>query len=265
MLNIFIGWDSTETIAYHVLSHSLLTRSSLPLAITPVGNELLPEFMWHRKRSKTDSTEFSNARFLVPSLMDYQGWAVFMDCDMLCSADIQELVAQADPRYAVMVRKHQHLVNKGEKKFLGRDQYAYSRKNWSSLMLINCAHPAWLEIDPNEDDGLFLHQFEFLQDDEIGEIQDRWNTLLVPGEHNGAQISKLWHFTLGGPWHGWCKYNAAWAWCREFSDMLRGNNPRAHIEASLADDGVTVGGSYHVSSADAKAEAEAEAETQKIA
>ena len=34
--------------------------------------------------------------------MGYQGWALFMDCDMLCRSDIRELWDQRDDRYAAM-------------------------------------------------------------------------------------------------------------------------------------------------------------------
>jgi hypothetical protein len=256
-LPVFIGWDSRETVAYHVLAHSIIRRARMPVSITPIGNELLPEFLWDRPRGEYDSTEFSNARFLVPALMNYEGWAVFMDCDMLCMADICELFDQADSKYAVMVRKHEMTVKLGSRKFLDQEQTAYSRKNWSSLMLINCAHPAWRHVNANDDDGLRMHRFEFLEHGEIGAIKGSWNELLAPGEYTGAQIAKLWHFTLGGPWHGWTRMNPAHRWSDEFSDMLSGNNPRAHVAAVVHADGMTVGGSYHVSGADALAEAEA--------
>lgn len=253
MIPVFIGYDAAETVAYHVLAHSIINRSSQPVSIAPVGNDVLPRDIWHRPRGLKDSTDFSNARFVIPRLMDYQGWAIFMDCDMLCLGDIAQLWRQRGQRFAVQVRKHVQEVKEGEKKFLGLDQYAYKRKNWSSVMLINCAHPAWKKLDPNTEDGLKMHRFEFLEDDDIGEITGGWNELVTPGKHDQLE-APLWHYTYGGPWHGWVKNEAAWAWCSEFSDMLRGENPRAHILATLAADGVTVGGSYHVSESDARTE-----------
>jgi len=261
MIPIYIGYDPAETVAFHVLAHSIIERATEPVMIIPVGNTVLPHSVWWRPRGEHDSTEFSNARFLVPRLQDYQGWAIFMDCDMLCLADIQELFDQRDPSKAVLVRKHRQAVKVGSTKFLGQAQHAYSRKNWSSLMLINCEHDAWKNIEPNTDEGLFMHRFEFLDSLEIGELRDTWNELVTPLENEylaGAPIfGRLWHFTMGGPWHGWIKSVAAWEWAVELSAMLRGKNPRAHINAHLASDGITVGGSYHVSATDALAEAEA--------
>ena len=88
MIPIFIGHDSREILAWHVLAHSIIRRSSEPGSITPIGNAVTHKPVWWREKGQHDTTEFSNARFAVPALMGYQGWAMFMDCDMLCLADI---------------------------------------------------------------------------------------------------------------------------------------------------------------------------------
>jgi hypothetical protein len=36
MINVFIGYDSKEKVAFNVLSYSILKNSSKPVAITPV-------------------------------------------------------------------------------------------------------------------------------------------------------------------------------------------------------------------------------------
>jgi hypothetical protein len=260
MIRLFIGWDSRETVAWHVLAHSIITRSTEPVSITPIGNSVLPGTDWYRQPGEHDSTEFSNARFMVPKLCNYEDWAIFMDCDMLCQADIADLWAQRDPERAVLVRKHDHQVEDGAPKFLGAHQTAYGRKNWSSLMLINCRHPKWATFDPNDAAGLDMHRFAFLEDEEIGEIKGDWNHLLYAGSYPPPaapwESRQLVHFTEGGPWHGWAKYLEAEDWCAEFSDMLGGENPRAHVKAYLAQGGVLVGGSYTISPADAAAQDE---------
>ena len=57
---------------------------------------------------------------------------------MLVRDDIARSGKLRDERYAVQVVKHVH-VPKEETKFLGAVQTKYEKKNWSSVMLVNCA------------------------------------------------------------------------------------------------------------------------------
>jgi hypothetical protein len=144
---IFIGYDPRERAATNVLIDSLYQHSSVPLAITPmVTPQLENQGLFHRERDPKQSTAFSFTRFLVPYLMEYQGWALFMDCDMLCRADIKALWDQRDDRYGAMCVQHEHVPGETVK-FLGEVQSAYPKKNWSSLMLLNCSRCTNLTVD----------------------------------------------------------------------------------------------------------------------
>ena len=136
-VRIFIGFDPRESIAYHVLSHSIIRRTSVPVAITPLSLAALKD-VFDRPRDPRQSTDFAFTRFLVPYLCDYAGWALFLDCDMLLRRDLGDLWALRDDRYAVMVVKHDYTPSTGVK-FLGQQQTSYARKNWSSVMLFNTA------------------------------------------------------------------------------------------------------------------------------
>ena len=235
MIPIFIGRDKREDIAWHVLAHSLITRSSIPLALTAVGNDTVHPWLWWRERGEKDSTDFSNARFIVPALMNFGGWAIFMDCDMVCLGDIADLWAQRDDRYAVMVVKHQHTPAE-QTKFLGATQSAYQRKNWSSLMMFNCSHNACWELLPNYVNtahGLDLHGFKWCKDKEIGEIKGLWNVLVAQGYQHPEPVLdkndiKLLHYTLGGGWHGY-EPDGGEYWKQEFEALLAANNPCANV------------------------------------
>ena len=196
MINVFIGYDPKEITAYHVLSHSILKNSSAPVAITPVA---LSNLDFDRERNEISSTEFAFSRFLVPSLMNYEGWALFMDCDMLMTADIAELWALRDDRYAVQVCKHDY-VPKNTTKFLGQVQTVFPKKNWSSFMLMNCAKCKALTKDFVETaTGLQLHQYKWLEsEDLIGELPLQWNWLAE--EYEWTPDVKNIHYTEGGPW-----------------------------------------------------------------
>jgi len=198
MINVFIGYDSKEKIAHHILSESILRHSTKPVAITPI---YLPNIKddFVRERNNLSSTEFSFSRFIIPHLMNYQGWALFMDCDMLMMADIAELWRLRDDKYAVQVSKHDY-TPKDETKFLGQVQTKYAKKNWSSFMLMNCKKCTTLTPDyVNKASGLELHQFKWLENEElIGSLPLEWNWLV--GEYPYKKEVHNIHFTEGGPY-----------------------------------------------------------------
>jgi hypothetical protein len=110
---VFIGYDPHERAAVNVLIDSLYQHSSQPLALTPIVARQL-EGTYRRERDPRQSTEFSFSRFLVPHLMGYQGWAIFMDCDMLVRGDIavEHLVQRHDdaPRWRIRLDVFMHAM-----------------------------------------------------------------------------------------------------------------------------------------------------------
>jgi len=219
VINVFIGYDPRETVAFSVLAHSIHARASEPVTIAPLMLGQLKQALT-RERHPLQSTDFSFSRFLTPYLSSYSGWSVFMDCDMLMLDDIASLFRLRDDRYAVMVVKHDH-VPRETVKFLGEPQSKYQKKNWSSVMLFNNAKcraltPAYVDSAS----GLELHQFKWLEsDDLIGALPDRWNHLV--GYNAPRRDAALVHYTLGGPYfdeYRDCEY--AEAWRRERDRML---------------------------------------------
>lgn len=221
VIRIFLGYDHRETVAYHVLAHSIMTRASKPTSITPLVLSQLAH-VFRRERNSLQSTEFAFTRFLVPYLCDYTGWALFMDCDMLVLSDIAKLWALRDEKYAVMVVKHDY-TPKTEAKFLGQPQTKYEKKNWSSVMLINCAKCNSLTPDyVNTASGLELHRFQWLKDEAlIGEIPLSWNFLV--SEYDPIPVSQIdnLHYTLGGPYFkGYEDCDYADKWFKEYYAMI---------------------------------------------
>lgn len=216
MIPVFIGYDPREAVAYSVLAHSILQRSSEPVTIAPLMLSQL-KGVFHRERHPLQSTDFSFSRFLTPYLSGYAGWSIFMDCDMLVLEDIAKLWRLRDERYAVMCVKHNH-VPKEERKFLNEPQSKYEKKNWSSVMLFNNARCRALTPEfVNTASGLELHQFKWLGDDAlIGELPHEWNHLVAYDEpRKGAALV---HYTLGGPYfdaYRDCEYAAEWFAARD--------------------------------------------------
>lgn len=190
-------------MAWDVCRHSLLTRSSIPLAVQPLCQpELRAAGLYRRAADPLASTEFTYTRFLVPQLAGFQGWALFCDCDFLWLGDVAELIALADDRYAVMCVQHDHRPPETTK-MDGATQTVYPRKNWSSLVLYNCGHPANAVLTDevvNRESGAFLHRFQWLSDDLIGALPETWNWLEGWNKPPPEGPPKVVHFTRGGPW-----------------------------------------------------------------
>jgi len=100
---IFVGYDPREAIAYHTCVNSIIRNSSRSVAIVPVALNLFQEY----SETHTDgSNHFIYTRFLVPYFMQYDGWAVFIDGDMIVRGDIAELWELRELNKDVMVVKH---------------------------------------------------------------------------------------------------------------------------------------------------------------
>lgn len=194
---IFIGFDTKSEIAYHVLKYSLEKHSSISLEIHPlVLKQLEKEIGFRCPGDPLATTEFAYSRFLVPYLCGYQGKAIFMDNDMICFSDIKELFDLDMSNYWIRVVKHNYHSNV-ETKLHGVKQTNYPRKNWSSLMVLNCEKlRCWTKEAVETKGGKWLHRFEPIPDEFIGEIPNTWNVL-----ERYDETTKLIHYTEGGPWY----------------------------------------------------------------
>lgn len=205
-LKIFVGWDSREDIAYQVCKKSIIDTASVDVEIVPLKQKELRERLriYWREEDKLASTEFTFTRFLVPDLMAYKGWALFIDCDFVALDDVKKIFDQRNDKYAIMCAHHDYTPKKGVK-MDGKAQTVYPRKNWSSMMLINCAHPSNKSLtrelvnDPKID-GKYLHRFSWLNDNEIGKLSHEWNWLVGWYKEPKDGKPKFLHYTEGGPW-----------------------------------------------------------------
>lgn len=191
MINLFCGHDVREAIGFHVFVDSVLRRSTKPVSIIPLASMGMSE----------GSNAFTLSRFLVPKLSTFRGHAIFVDaCDMLCMGDVAELDSLFDPRYAVQVVKHAPYKTQHRTKYRGTSMECpnlnYERKNWMSVAIFNCEHPAW-RIDVNELLPADLLGLKFIRDEDIGELPNEWNRLVDEG--HPADGAKIYHWTAGIP------------------------------------------------------------------
>lgn len=224
---LFVGFDQREAIAYHTFCQSVIQHASQPVALHPLALSMLDGY----HETHTDgSNQFIYSRFLVPWLMDYQGWAIFADGDMVCRDDIAKLWALRDDRFAVMVVKHDYKT-KYPVKYLGARNDDYPRKNWSSVMLVNCGHAANRELTPSliaTSSGAYLHRFEWLHDGEIGSLPGEWNWLA--GEYADNPAAKIIHYTVGTPcFREYASWPMAAAWHQAKSNAQHADQLPDHI------------------------------------
>ena len=225
---IYIGYDPRDEEAYKVLVESILDFSSKPVNIIPIFQEEMRRIGFYRRETikiipnmshsvahsqnkeaisvdtvdkKPFSTEFSFTRFLVPFLNRHQGYALFMDCDMMVRSDITEVFdypLREDK--AIWCVQHNHSPTE-HLKMDNKAQTQYSRKNWSSFVLWNCGHEAhkYFSVDDvNLQTGWYLHNFKWISDHDIGSLPEEWNWL--DGHSSPDLVAKNVHFTTGGPW-----------------------------------------------------------------
>jgi hypothetical protein len=244
--NVFIGWDQREQKAYDVLVESILDYCTIPINIIPIKEGQMRAINFYRRHytvtngQKKDvldgrpfSTDFSFTRFLVPFLSRHSGYSIFMDCDMLVRSDIAAVFDYPDSsdfsmnteRKAIYCVHHNYNPD-DTKKMDNQEQVKYSKKNWSSFMLWDCSHPAHKTLtldDINTKDGWWLHNFQWLKDEQIGMLPEEWNWL--DGHSPDYIEAKNVHFTRGGPWfEGWkpkqisdAKYALEW---QQLSDQI---------------------------------------------
>ena len=235
-VKIAIGYDPRESAVYHVLTQSILEKATIPVEIIPLHTPMLGGF-----DGQQDGTNaFIYSRFLVPQLMGYKGWCLYMDSDMLFRSDPSELWSLRDDSKAVMCVKHDYETTT-DTKFVGTPLESpngdYPRKNWSSLILWNCAHPKNKILTRkfvSEAGGRVLHRFNWLDDSLIGDIPKRWNHLVgeQPDDGNAANI----HFTLGAPGF-WYYQDTDYAseWHRHLVKVnhMAGENPKDMVKRSM--------------------------------
>ena len=225
-LRIFIGWDSRFPEPADVLRYSLLKHSSIPLDIHYLE---LSKLGIQRAHDPLASTEFTYSRFLVPHLCDFKGTALFLDNDMLCFSDMRELAELDMQPYALRVVKHEYQPQNTVKMY-GAVQTSYPRKNWSSMMLMNCSKlKLWSKQVVETQTGAYLHRFQDIPDEQIGDLPRTWNTL------DWMDVkTKLIHYTNGGPWfEQYRNHPHAGIWYRyrdEMKGMVKRANPFPHLD-----------------------------------
>lgn len=200
-LTLYIGHDDREAVGTHVFFQSLLSTASHPVPLVVLHKPMLYRMGIELK----DGTNvFTMSRFLAPFFNHWHGWALFMDgADMLMREDVHKIMQYADPTKAVLVVQHAYKT-KHPMKYVGTGMEAkntdYLRKNWASVMLMNCNHYAWRRIVPEyveKASKMHMLQFEWLRPEYLAELPAEWNWLV--DEYGPNEQAAVLHWTCGVP------------------------------------------------------------------
>jgi lipopolysaccharide biosynthesis glycosyltransferase len=167
MLRIFVGHDPLQPVSTTVLVHSIISRASKPVCVTPLSLKTLPI-------KRRGLTEFTYSRFLVPYLCDYQGWSLFLDTDMLVLEDIAKLFELADDRHTIQLVKNKLRLD---------------------LILFNNAKCR--ELRPAVIDDMSRDPFGLWWASSVGALPEEWNHCV--GCDDPRNDAMLVHFTQGVP------------------------------------------------------------------
>lgn len=221
-MRVYIGHDPREQAAVDVALRTLKRVSGLDADLLRADRLSDAGLLWrisdHRGQhydlisNAPKSTSFAASRFLTP-LLCQQGWALFTDCDVIFLRDPGEMLSEIEPGKAVYAVQHAYKPV-AQWKMDSQIQTVYPRKNWSSVLLFNCEHPANRRLtlnDVNSRPGRDLHALYWLNDSEIGALDPAWNWLV--GEQPKPERLAIAHLTQGGPWiEGWKggPYDSEW-------------------------------------------------------
>ena len=226
--DIVVGFDQKESIAYHTFVQSVIEKSTMPLRFMPLSVGSLPNY---KEVQKDGSNDFIYSRFLVPYLMNFKGWAIYADGDMVCLKDIKKLWNMRDNKFAVQVVKHDYKT-KVKNKYWGNKNEDYPRKNWSSLILWNCEHKSHKILTPEfiqKQSGAFLHRFSWIKDKEIGAIEKKWNWLAM--EYEEIKDVNLIHYTIGTPcFEEYHDKSLSLYWKKSFLNLLEGYYKKSFLD-----------------------------------
>ena len=226
--DIVVGFDQKESVAYHTFVQSVIENSTIPTRFMPLNIGSLTNY---KETHKDGSNDFIYSRFLVPYLMNYNGWAIYADGDMVCLEDIKKLWDLRDNKFAVQGVKHDYKT-KVRSKYWGNKNEDYPRKNWSSLILWNCNHQSHKILSPEfiqKQTGSYLHRFSWIKDEEIGEVAKEWNWLAM--EYEEKKDLNLIHYTIGTPcFKEYQNKSLSSYWKKSFLNVLDGHYKRNKLD-----------------------------------
>lgn len=213
VIKIFVGADRSQLLAFKVLEHSIKRNTSQQVKCRAIDNSMMPEC---KSKTNLPYTNFSFARFGIPSFAGYQGKAIYLDADMLVLADIADLWSLdfAGAKILTLEQPREDLQQKQSKK-----------RKQTAVMMLDCeALKDWVpeEIIGNlgkKYDRTKLMSLDIFPQRKIKEIIPTvWNCM----DWYEEGVSKLVHYTKieTQPWV-YPKHPCGNLWLNELRLMLK--------------------------------------------
>jgi hypothetical protein len=209
--NVYIGTEDDQFIPQKVLEYSIKKNTKTPVSIHAIKQNF----------SRVGGTNFGFVRFLVPSLNEFQGVAVYLDADQLVLTDIADLFAALDQNHSVALVK----TPEG---FFG--DKPVGQHNQTSVMVLDCAKLRGWDPDvifqnvvPNRTHCVAgqIHYRDFMMlawfdQDKIQALDPSWNHFNIIRED-----SKITHFShvRSQPWKNPSHPLAKW-WGRWLAEAI---------------------------------------------
>lgn len=180
-IKVFIGSGEASVIERKVLIYSILKNTSHDVDIYVMNGthdslekngESPVRIDMSLKAKYMNFTEFSNYRFLIPQLCNFEGRAIFMDSDTVCLGDLKELYFKEMGENDILARKESFPDG--------------SETRWAlSVMLMDC-NRCRFDLDryvlESEQEKYSYGDFHTMSPDfqkyhsfNLGELESEWN------------------------------------------------------------------------------------------
>lgn len=183
MISIFVGTDRSQLLAVKVLEYSIKRHTDQPVTVAPM-HEVQARLPQPSDPKNAPRTGFSFTRFAIPSLMNHQGKAIYMDADMLVFKDVSAL-------WNLPFNGAKLLIQESPPRERGRIRQ-------TAVMLLDCARLGWdasaiiAGLGQNYTYEQLMQRLCILRDEEISAtIPPEWNSM----EHYEPGRTCLLHYT----------------------------------------------------------------------
>lgn len=207
-IRVYVGSDQRQGRAERVLEYSIRKHTSAEVDIHFMRSGEGEFADWQKGRSEDQPewrrgrwpTNFSNFRLAVAELAGFEGWAIYLDSDMLVTGDIKELYRIRRGPYTTYSRKRSEVAvidcakmkgkvpSLAELKRSGKSLRHYREGLWQRKVLVEGVPDVWNSCDHVMPDMRLLH-FTNMNTQPWKPWPERFN---YPRKHPDDAVQRMW-------------------------------------------------------------------------